>query len=218
MPGPLRLLLTYLGTALALAGALWLPMTKLTYEQKYRPLATEAHIGQMVTTRDFRIRVRRVALARSLAENHLDLLSGKPAKQRIVRTDGIWVVIVADVGAERKALDAELLGGGRIHTADGTTYTKELSLPAKGTNATLDDPIPLGPTQTEWFYFQIPRDRLTGATFEVTKDQITYLDDPSPWGEQWFLPAARLDLGFDTPAQAQDALRHAADRLPIPEG
>lgn len=218
MPRPVRPLLTCLGTVLALAGALWLPTTKPAYEQRYRPLATEAHIGQTVTTRDFRIRFRRVAVADTLLQKHFDLITDQAPKPRVLGTDGVWVVIVADVGPERTKIDLGQLQGGEIHTADGTTYTKDIDLPPKGSSSSLEDPVPLGPMQTQWFYFEIPRDRLAGATFEVTKDQIGYFDDPSPWGDQWFLPAARLDLGFDTQAEARNALRHAADRLPIPEG
>lgn len=216
MSRPLRLLLTCFGTVLALAGALWLPTTKPTYEQKYRPLATGGHIGQMITTRDFRIRVRKVVLADSLLTRKSDIATER-STPRVARTDGVWVVIVADVGAEREALEASLLEGGEIHTADGATYRKNSELPAKDAND-LDDPVPLGPTKTQWFYFELPRDRLTDATFEVTKDQITFIDDPSPWGEQWFLPAARVDLGLDSVARTRNALRHLAHRLPIPEG
>lgn len=218
MPRPLRLLLIYVCTALALAGALWVPTLAPTYEQRYRPIATEAHLGQMTTTRDFRIRVRRVLLARTLLQRHVDLLSKQPPKTRVLATDAIWVVIVADVGAEREKLEATLLEGGEIHTADGSMYVKDLDLPAKGNSHDLDDAIPLGPTKVQWFYFQIPPDRLTGATFEVTKDTTDVPDDPWEEQEKWFLPAARLDLGFDTPAETRNALRHAADRLPIPEG
>lgn len=213
MAGPLRLLLTCLGTALALAGALALPTTHPTYEERYRPIVTEGRIGQMVTTRDFRIRVRRVVLANTLvAKAHTTGLASRP---RVIGTESVWVVVVADVGAEQKKLDAGLLEGGEIHTGDGSTYSKETGMPPKDDDD-LDDPVPLGPTTTQRFFFQIPRDRLTGSTFEVTQEGLKFGDDPKPWEEQWFLAGARVDLGFGTPARTQDALRHATDRMPVP--
>ena len=214
MARSLRLLLTCLGTALALAGALALPTTAPTYEERYRPIATDGHVGQMITTRDFRIRVRQVTLANSLvAKEHT---TGLSSRTRVIGTESVWVVIVADVGAERKKLeDTSLLEGGEVHTGDGATFRKDIGMPSTGD---LDDEetIPLGPTTTERFFFQIPRDRLTGASFEVTKDELKFADDPKPWEEQWFLPAARIDLGFDTPDRTRQALRKVTGRLPIP--
>lgn len=213
MPRPVRLLITCVATALALAGALVVPTLKPTYEQRYRPIATEGRIGQMITTRDFRIRVRQVVLANTLvAKSHT---TGLASRERVIGTESVWVVVVADVGAEREQLEATLLEGGEVHTGDGLTYRKEIGMPAKDDND-LDDPIPLGPTTTQRFFFQIPRDRLTGATFDVTKDQLKFADDPKPWEEQWFLPAARVDLGFDSPERTRYALSHVVDRLPIP--
>lgn len=202
---PIRLLLTCLGTALALAGALALPTVEPTYQERYRPIHVDGPVGQMLTTRDFRIRVRQVVLADSLLVTRLS--AGDKGREDVIGTESVWVVIIADVGAMRKSLETSLLEGGEIHTSDGSTYRKEGTISAKDAD-NLDDPVPLGPTFTQRFFFQVPRDRLTGAYFEVTKDALTW-DQPDPWQVQWFLPAARVDLGFDTPARTADALRHA---------
>ncbi|HEY3687212.1 MAG TPA: hypothetical protein VGL93_29515 [Streptosporangiaceae bacterium] len=209
---PLRLLAICIGTALALAGALALPSIRPTYQERYRPIHSDGRIGQMITTRDFRIRVRQVVLANSLVANATT--TGLASKPRVIYTESVWVVIVADVGAMRKKLDATMLEGGQIVTRDGTIYKKDAGMPAK--DGTLDDAIPMGPTLKQRFYFQVPRDRLTGAYFEVTKDALNWDDDPQPWQEQWFLPAARYNLGFDTPAATANALHHAAERMPVP--
>lgn len=213
MPRRLRLLLTCVGTALALAAALALPNLAPTYEERYRPIATDGDVGQMLTNRDFRIRVRQVVLANSLVAK--SQTTGLASRKRVIGTESVWVVIVADVGSERKELEATLLEGGEITTSDGSTYRKDIAMPAKDDND-LDDPIPLGPTTTQRFFFQIPRDRLTGASFEVTMEDLKFSDDPKPWEEQWFLPAARVDLGFDSPERTREALRHAVNQFPVP--
>ena len=213
MPRPLRPLLTCVGTALALAGALALPTAAPTYEERYRPIATGGDVGQTLTNRDFRIRVRQVVLANSLVAKART--KGLASRERVIGTESVWVVVVADVATERKELDAGLLEGGEITTSDGATYRKDIGMPARG-DKELDNPIPLGPPTTQRFFFQIPRDRLTGASFEVTMEDLKFADDPKPWEEQWFLPAARVDLGFDSPERTREALRHAVDRLPVP--
>lgn len=212
---PLRLLLTCLGTALALAGALAVPATRPTYQERYRPHSTDGRVGQTLTTRDFRIRVKQVVLANSLVATEHDW--GKPAVRKRIGTDGVWVVIVADVSAMRKKISsANGLEGGELHTADGSVYRKESSLPSIDYLTDTDDLIPLGPPRTERFFFQVPRDRLTGARFQVTLDQLKWWDDLQPWDEQWFLPAADVDLGLDDPARTRAALSHAAENYPVP--
>ena len=212
---PLRLLLVCLGTAFALAAALVVPAARPTYEERDRPMATTGTVGQTLDTRDFRIRVKQVVVANSLVVDSHPW--GKPATHKKVGTEGVWVVIVADVGATRKKISsANGLEGGQLRTTDGSIYRKEISLPSIDSTKDLDDMIPLGPPRTERFYFQIPRDRLAGARFLVTLDSLKWWDDPKPWEEQWFLPAADVDLGFDDAARARDALDHAVDSYPVP--
>lgn len=214
-PRPLRLLLVCLGTAFALAGALAVPATRPTYEERYRPMATDGTVGQTLTTRDFRIRVKQVVIARTLTVDVHPF--GKPAVRKKVGTEGVWVVIVADVGATRKKLSSATgLEGGQVITADGSIYRKESSLPSIDYSTNTDDMIPLGPPRTERFFFQLPADRLTGARFRVTMDSLKWWDDPKPWEEQWFLPAACVDLGFDDAGRTRAALDHAVDSYPVP--
>lgn len=210
---PLRLLATCVGTALVLAGALALPTLKPTYQERYRPIHSDGRIGQTITNRDFRIRVRQVILANSLVANaHTTGLSSKP---RVIYTESVWVLIIADVTSMREKMDVGMLEGGQVVTRDGTVYKKSVGMPAKISGG-LDDPVLMGPPMKELFAFEVPRDRLTGAYFEVTKDELKFDDDPQPWQEQWFLPSARVGLGFDSPAATADALRHAKERYPIP--
>lgn len=213
---PLRLLLVCLGTALALTAALALPTSHPTYEERYRPLATKGKVGQTLTTRDFRIRVKQVVVARSLAAPVRDAARHRTVR-RTVGTEGVWVIIVADVGATREKISsANGLEGGQFVAADGSIYRKESAMPSIDFTKNLDDMIPLGPPRTERFYFQVPRDRLSGGRFLVTRESLKWWDDPKPWEEQWFLPAANVDLGFDDPDRAQDALGHAVERYPVP--
>lgn len=201
--GPVRLALICLGTALALAGALAVPATRPDYRERYRPMATDGPVGQTITTRDFRIKATKVLVGRSLVAKLFT--TGLKTGTREVRTDGIWVVVIAQVGATREALST--VPYGYLHTRDGSRYRTDTEL--AGTMIK-DDAIPLGPMHTTHFVFQIPPDRLAGARLDVTKDDLAW--PAEPFAEQRFTPQARIDLGFDDHRAAR-AVRTAPRRL-----
>ncbi|MFC7383944.1 hypothetical protein [Sphaerisporangium rhizosphaerae] len=174
----IRTIVAVLTGALLLGGILGVLRSTPDVEEKYAPIATSGEMGEQVDTTAFQLRVDRLQLGRSVRLEDAFGFLGEPRT-----TAGIWVVVWATVAA---TTEETLVRGARLRTADGMEYL------ASSLIGTLDK-VPLQPGIPAYgpILFELPPDRLTGATLHVTVH--------SPIEGDYLGPAADVDLRLSAP-------------------
>lgn len=160
-----------------------------TYDQKMRPISTSDEIGGPVRTRSFDITVDHVSVGHELAEK--DGIGDRP-----IRTDGLWVLVWADLTATDRPV---MLDTAYLRTADGHRYDTSDRMEIGALDQTGTEP---GLTRHGAIGFEIPPAQLAGAKLVVA---------PAA-GENRLGPEADVDLGL-TPGLARRMIAEAPQRV-----
>lgn len=141
-------------TVALLAGAMWL------YDRKphlkdgaTKPLLSRGHIGAVVASREFSVKVGRVDVASTIQKPDFP-------KPLVMKSLGVFVIVQADVRSEHRPFQ---LGHARLLTRGGVTYdeTGRTALPEASDTY---EPMLWTPTR---YIFEIPKDRLAGIRLVV---------------------------------------------------
>lgn len=168
-----KLVSAVLSVALLLA-AMWLFDRKPHLKAgALNPLLSKGRVGEVVTTRDFSVKVGSVQVAASIQ---------KPSfpKPEVMKTPGLFLIVLAQARSERRPFD---LGHVRLITRGGVAYQESgrAALPSSGDTL---QPMLWSPAT---YIFEIPKDRLAGARLVVGEaDLINQLSGETD-----------VDLGID---------------------